>query len=179
MALTVGLVLLHLRLSALDDLSDQQALALAVASTDPLTGALTRNGLLSLMPTLGAIAGREEEQVCVMSFRLHDLDRLVQQYGTRYGQDVVSEVAESVREHTRGGDLVARWDRGQFVVAGLGRQPSAETVAGRVQQGIVDSSVALGKWEPTVSVGTAAGDPQATTFDALLQQAEAAATVNR
>jgi len=144
----------------------------AVAATDTLTGLLTPNGLLSLMPTLGAIAEREDDHVCVMVFQIEDIAAAVQEYGIRYGNDLVIAAAVAVQEHSRSGDLVAHWDGGRFVVAGLGSQPNAESVANRVQQGINDSAVSLGKWLPHVTVGTAAADPRVSTFDGLLEQAQ-------
>ena len=171
-ALVVGLILLHLRLSALDEISDAEARTRAVAATDSLTGLLTPNGLLSLMPTLGAIAEREDDHVCVMVFQIEDVAAAVHEYGIRYGKDLVVATAAAVQEHSRTGDLVAHWDRDRFVVAGLGSQPNADSVADRVQQGINDSAVSLGKWLPHVTVGTAAADPRVSTFDGLLEQAQ-------
>lgn len=174
-ALVISATLLRLRLTALDALSDEQSKAEALATTDVLTGVLTRNGLVSLMPELAGIAERVEEYVCVMLIDINSLAKANEQYGVGYGDDVLREVAKVVASHVRTGDLVARWGGDEFLVAGLGHKPDAQTLAKRIEDAVQRTGINLGRWPTTVKVGTAAGDPREATFDGLVALAIAEA----
>ena len=167
-ALVVSGVLLHMRLNAGDALSDERARSFALATTDNLTGALTRQGLLTLMPGLGATAQRAGQEVCVMRFDIDQLSRANADYGLHYGDDVLLAVSKAIHDTVRQGDLVARWGEDEFLVAGLGDRPDAEAMGQRIALAVQESGVNLGKWPTTVTVGTAAGDPAVTTFDVLV-----------
>lgn len=169
-ALVVSGVLLHMRLNAVDALSDEKARSFALATTDNLTGALTRQGLLTLMPGLGATAERAGQEVCVMRFDIDQLSRANADYGLHYGDDVLRAVSKAIHETVRQGDLVARWGEDEFLVAGLGNRPDAEAMGKRIALAVQESGINLGKWPTTVTVGTAAGDPAVTTFDILVQE---------
>jgi diguanylate cyclase (GGDEF)-like protein len=172
-ALLVSFVLLQLRLSAIDEIADERSRSTALATTDHLTGALTRQGLITLLPGLAAIAERSGQEVCVMTFDVDDLARANGEYGSAYGDDVLRAVAQAIEATVRRGDLVARWGDDEFLVAGLGNKPSADALAARIQEAVRVSGVNLGKWPTTVSVDSAAGAPSETTFDALVAQVRA------
>lgn len=170
-AIGAGLMLLRLRLVALDALSDEQAKSRALATTDVLTGALSRNGLLTLMPGLAGLAERNDEEICVMVLNVNQLAKANAQYGTNYGDDVLREVAESIRKNVREGDYVARWGGDEFLVAGLGQKPAADVLAARMEESVRISGINLGRWPTTIRVGTAAGSPRQFTFDDLVSEA--------
>ncbi len=172
-ALLVGLTLLRLRLVAVDALADERARADALATTDVLTGTLTRHGLLSLMPGLAGLAERMGEPICLMFFDVQRLEQANEQYGMRYGDDVLRAVARSISEHVRQGDLVARWGGDEFLVAGIGGRPDAQALAIRIQEAVRLTGVNLGKWPTTVRIGTSAGDPAVQTFEQLFVEAAA------
>lgn len=172
----IGLALLRIRMISLDALADAQARSAAIASTDPLTLTLTRHGLRSLMPSLGAIAARVDEQVTVMYVDINELKSANDAYGSSYGDEVLQAVAIALREHVRAGDLIARWNGDEFLVAGVGNRADADEIAARVQESVRLSGINLGRWPTTVKVGTAAGDPQHCTFEDLVNEATVAAT---
>ncbi len=171
-ALLAGATLLRLRLVAIDALSDEESRSRALATTDPLTGSLTRQGLLTLVPGLASTATRAGQEVCVMMFDVNRLSTANDQYGMAYGDDVLRAVGHAIASTVRQGDLVARWGGDEFLVVGLGSRPSAEHLALRIQEAVRMSGVNLGKWPTTVRVGTSSGDPQVTTLDSLLAEAE-------
>lgn len=170
-ALLVGLVLLRLRFVAADALADERARSAALATTDPLTGCLTRSGLLSLVPMVAGVAERGPGSVCVIAVDVADLADANSVYGRRYGDDVLRALADALREHVRLGDLVARWSGDDFVIVGVGDRPDAAAMQARLQSALDASSISLGKSPARVLVGTAAGDPRTRTFDDLLAEA--------
>ncbi|MEO3761092.1 GGDEF domain-containing protein [Mycobacterium sp. B14F4] len=170
-ALLVGAMLLRLRLKAIEEWSNDKARSQALVTTDVLTGTLTPRGLLTIMPAIAGIAERTGEQVCLMYFSVQDIAAANAQYGAHYGDDVLRAVATTIQGAVRRGDLVARWRGAEFLVAGIGSRPSADELARRVREALQRSTINLGKWPTTFSVGTAAGDPRETTFDNLLSEA--------
>lgn len=170
-ALMVSMILLRLRLVALDALSDEQAKSEALATTDVLTGVLTRNGLLSLMPAMAGIAERVNLDVCVMFFDINSLARANADYGVHYGDDILIGVAQAIRSKLRAGDFVARWGGDEFLVVGLGPKPDAELLASRIEEAVRISGINLGRWPTTLTTGTVAGDPTKTTFNDLVAEA--------
>jgi diguanylate cyclase (GGDEF)-like protein len=170
-AILVSWVLLQLRLAAIDEIADERARSSALATTDVLTGRLTRTGLITLLPPLAATAERTGQQVCVMAFDIDGLARANSEYGVLYGDDVIKAVGDAIASTVRQGDLVARWGGDEFLVAGLGAKPSAPQLATRVEEAVRVSGINLGKWPTTVSVRTSSGDPRETTFDALVNEA--------
>ena len=128
-ALLTSATLLRLRLTAIDALSDEKARSRALATTDPLTGVLTRQGLLTLLPGMAATAARAGQPVCLMLFDVEHLATANEQYGAHYGDDVLRAVAAAIQTTVRRGDLVARWGGDEFIVAGLGSRPDAELLA--------------------------------------------------
>lgn len=170
-ALLTGGALLRVRLVALDALADERARSAALATTDPLTGVLTRNGLLTLVPHVAGTAERTGQAVCVMFVDIDDLDRANEAYGMIYGDDVVRAVARALSENVRLGDLVARWDGDDFVAVGIGNTPDPVALAARLQAAVGATGVDLGKWPVSIRVGTSSGDPRDRTFAELLAAA--------
>lgn len=177
-ALLVSCMLLFLRTSALKQLADERVRSEAIASTDPLTGVLTENGLRSLMPSLGAIAERSGESICVMVFHIKGLQQARHDYGTDYANAVLEGVAKAISNGVRLGDLTSRWDKSCYVVAGIGSRPDTAVIAQRISRQIDTIGIALGKWPVTLRVGTAAGQPSETTFTDLLAEASQQAFAN-
>ncbi|MCB0918590.1 MAG: diguanylate cyclase [Actinobacteria bacterium] len=172
LGLMVGLILLHLRLTALDRISDEQARSEAIASTDVVTGTLTRNGLQSLMPALGSLASRASQDVCVVVVEVDRLGDAVHDYGHGYARRLLRAVGDAIVGNMRTGDLVSHWGGGHFVIAGMGAGPDPEMLADRIEATVNGSGVTMGKWPMTVSVGRVAGDPSVTTFEALVSEAD-------
>ena len=170
-ALMIGATLLRLRLLALDALSDEQDKSEALATTDVLTGQLTRNGILTLLPSLAGIAERVGQDVCVMFFDVNSLQKANAQYGEAYGDDVLRSVSDAIDARVRTGDLVARWGGDEFVVVGIGDKPAADALGARIEEAVRVTGINLGRWPTTVKVGTATGNPVDTTFEQLLNTA--------
>lgn len=158
-AFTIGGVILRTRLRAIDTLEEANRLSQSLATTDRLTGALSRSGLESLLPRLLGTARRAGELVCVMYVAAPDLDRAVADYGRSYGDRVVQAIGAAVRDAVREGDLVARWRDDAFLVVGLGAEPATSMLHRRIQSLVDADDVNLGKWPIRITAGAASGDP--------------------
>lgn len=163
--------MLRLRIISVDSLTARDARSTAMATTDLLTGMLTRRGLITLLPGMAATAERNGQQVCLVLVTVQDLHRANAQYGTHYGDDVLRTVAASVRATVRRGDYVARWGDDEFLMVGIGSTPNAAVISERIDALVERSGVNLGKWPTVVQVRAVSGDPAVTTFDALLDEA--------
>ena len=166
-----GMLLQSIRISSLRRQSDDKELYSALATTDPLTGLLSRFGLLGLLPGAAANAKRSGQQICVILVDIDDLSRANSDYGLAYGDELLRVVADAVRETVREGDLSSRWADDDFVVVGPGNEPDAESIRLRIDSIVRASGITLGKVPIGVRVGVAAGDPGETTFEALVDQA--------
>ena len=166
-----GMLLQSIRISSLRRQSDDKELYSALATTDPLTGLLSRFGLLGLLPGAAANAKRSGQQICVILVDIEDLSRANSDYGLAYGDELLRVVADAVRETVREGDLASRWADDDFVVVGPGNEPDAESIRQRIDGIVLSRGVTLGKSPVSVRVGVAAGDPGETTFEALVDQA--------
>lgn len=168
-----GMLLQSIRISSLHRQSEEKELYSALATTDPLTGLLSRSGLLGLLPGTAANARRTNQAICVILIDIIDLARANSSYGLAYGDAVLRAVADAVRSTVREGDLASRWADDDFVVAGPGNTPDADSIRRRVEAHIAASGVALGKSPIRVQVGVAAGDPDVETFESLMDSATA------
>jgi diguanylate cyclase (GGDEF)-like protein len=166
--LAAGLVLMQVRINSTDSLSLEQMKSNLLASTDPLTGLLTRNGLLVLASSLSAAVERTGGNVYVSLVDINDLARANADYGMAYGDSVVTSVGRAITASVPEGDLIARWDGDCFLVLGIGDRPDATDFRTRIDEAIAFSGVTLGKIPVTVSVGSASGNPSLTTIDALV-----------
>ena len=72
-ALGVGALLLRTRLTSIEALEEAQRLSQRLATTDPLTGMLSRSGMESVLPRFIGTARRSEESICAMYFRIDEL----------------------------------------------------------------------------------------------------------
>lgn len=167
-ALLTSAVLLRLRLIFVDALSDERARSSSLASTDALTGCLSRHGLLTLVPLMAGNAERTNQTVCLIKFEVEKLADANEQYGMGYGDELLKTVAGAINANVRAGDLVSRWSGHSFVVVGLGGEPDADALRHRIEEAVRVSGVALGKWSPSIRVSAIAGDPRETTFERML-----------
>ncbi len=171
--LMVSIMLLRLRLSAVDALVQERQALEAVAATDPVTGALSRRGLLGLAAGMADNAERSGTEVFVVMVRLLELADANRRYGSAYGDTILETVASVLRHRSRPGDLVGRWTGSRFLVVGMGEPPTAAELAREIDAGIQMSGVATGKRTLAVEVGVGSAAPGDTTFEALIDSAEA------
>lgn len=178
-ALVASFVLLQIRINSTDSLSLEQLKSNVLASTDPLTGLLARNGLLTLAPSLSAAVERTGGQVYVSLIDIKQLARANADYGMDYGDSVIAAVGRAVTASVPAGDLVSRWDGDCFLVLGIGAAMNAQSFESRIDEAITLTGVTLGKTPITVKVGSAAGDPSTSTIDDLVSASASALATAR
>jgi diguanylate cyclase (GGDEF)-like protein len=130
-----------------------------LATTDPLTGLPNRRGFHSA-------AGRELRRArhleLPVSLMLFDVDSL-QRYNDRHrhtaGDELLTRIASSLREHTREVDLVARHGGDEFIVLLIeSERPAAIGAAERILVEVDHSLHAL--HPPAPLLGSASNDPE-------------------
>jgi diguanylate cyclase (GGDEF)-like protein len=170
-AALASLVLLRLRLVAVSRLAAEQQRSTALSSTDPTTGAFTRTGLLALAPTVADAATRSGADVCVVICDVTDLRALNEQYGLTYGDDILRVNVRALWQSLPEGALVAHWSGSDLLCLCIGSIPDNSAIHADVTAALETSGICLGKRKPTLSIGSATGDPATTTLEGLLAQA--------
>jgi diguanylate cyclase (GGDEF)-like protein len=157
MSAIAGALLQVVRRRSLKILTDVDRLENQLGSTDVLTGALTRQGLITLGPTVRRAAQRVDRPVFAMIVDVEDLGGANRTYGTGYGDDLLRTVAEAMRTAARDADLLGRWSGDEFALIGMGGEDSIAALAERIPRIIAESPVTLGKTPLRVKMGTAVG----------------------
>ena len=169
-----SLVLLYLRITAIDRIAEEEKRANALASTDPRTGTFSRAGLIALAPSIADASVTSGSDVSVVTCTLEDLSRINAEYGFGYGGDVLGATARALRASLPPRALVARWSGDQFLAVMTGNAPPPAELRQEILANLDLTGIALGKRPITGAVGTATGSPDATTLEALVAEAEAA-----
>jgi GGDEF domain-containing protein len=170
-----SLILLKLRLITISNLAEERVAMQQVATTDAVTGVLTRRGLMPLIPALAGAAHRVEQPVQVTVLRVDNSDELAEAYSPVYRDELLSAVADAAQRRSNLGDLVARWAPDTFLIVGFGSDEAEQEMLDRVLAEIGDLELTLGKEAPQVSAASASGDPLSDTFESLVLTAESLA----
>jgi diguanylate cyclase (GGDEF)-like protein len=173
-SVVVSGVLLSMRLVLLRELADSERRNTLLSTSDALTGLLNRRGLEERLPTLWADAERRSEPVRVCFLDVRGLKRANDEHGHDFGDLVISDVADALRATVRGGDLSARWGGDEFVTVGIGGDTSASAFQERVNaQFLLAGRASRDAWSGDVTVGVAVAGAAESTFDELLERADA------
>ena len=161
-ALIVGLVDRGRRLTRAHDL-------LALALTDPLTGASTRR---KLEQDVAESAGEESADVCVLMIDIDHFKEVNDRYGHPVGDEVLRRFGRVLLDQVRDGSAVYRYGGEEFcVILSDVTLLTACSVADRLR-----SSIALTRMPTaesvTISLGVAHGASDA--LDTVIRQADAA-----
>jgi len=171
-AVSAGGLLLALRASSLSALAEARATADRLATTDALTGVLNRHGLELMAPVLVASAKRYGQPMVVWFADIDGLKAANDTGGHANGDRIITLVADALTASTREGDLIARWGGDEFVIVGLGIEPTVSPLEERVHQRIRAYGMETRHWVGTVSFGSASHMPQVATLDDLIAEAD-------
>ncbi len=142
---------------------------------DPLTGLGNRRCLEARLPPLLRAAEQEDRPLTVALIDADGLRNINERHGHEIGDRVLQELAQLLRENTRGSDLLLRWSGEEFLVV------FPDTVADRGFEVCerIRASVSVHPWhelaaglDVTLSMGLASAPPYAT--DLLIARANAA-----
>ncbi|MGE0174478.1 MAG: GGDEF domain-containing protein [Oligoflexales bacterium] len=141
---------------------------------DPLTGLLTHSAFSRQVTVLWELARRREEPVAAVVINIDNFKQINESQGHIYGDFVISEVAEVLKNTLRKCDVIARFGGDEYVVFLHGSdQESAQSASERILKEIrnrtithLDISVQV-----TVSIGIAVGYPSTTKQSDLMEQA--------
>ncbi len=139
---------------------------------DPLTGLGNRRCLEARLPPLLRTAEQEDRPLTVALIDADGLRNINERHGSEIGDRVLQELAELLRENTRGSDLLLRWSGEEFLVV----LPDTSADRGFEVCERIRASVSVHPWhelapglDVTLSMGLASAPPYAT--DLLIARA--------
>lgn len=97
---------------------------LMMAERDPLTGLVTRDGLIAWADLAIAQQGRSDRQVAVIALSFDDLATIEDRFGQSMRDTILRETANRLQPHLRDADVLARLDGG--FALGLQNIPAQE-----------------------------------------------------
>lgn len=138
----------------------QQARARAedLAQNDPLTGLLNRRGFLEVARLSWSYAERMQRPISIIMLDIDHFKQVNDVYGHRVGDLALKQVAHTLTDCCRYGDLLSRWGGEEFVMLlPETRRSEANLLADRIRQVIASQSIHLGKstLAITMSLGVA------------------------
>lgn len=140
------------------------------ATTDELTGALNRRGLLPAMEAAHAGAGPGKPGYALLMVDVDHFKAINDRHGHAQGDQVLREVAASLRTALRGGDLVGRWGGEEFcVLLPRTRLQDAAALAERVAARVAAGGSGL---PVTVSIGVSEHSPSDPDLQAVIRRAD-------
>ncbi|MEX2501884.1 MAG: GGDEF domain-containing protein, partial [Trueperaceae bacterium] len=142
------------------------------AVTDPLTDLLNRRGAEAELTRALARAERSGRPMSLVMIDLGSFKRINDTYGHDAGDRALRRVAETLRNASRTGDLVARWGGDEFLVL-LPHQGSADAVATAERLVQAVRSVREGDAVVEAHAGTASFPDDGADLDALVRRADA------
>jgi putative two-component system response regulator len=167
--------------SSPNKLEDSDDLTQCQAVTDSLTGLHTHSVLRELLEHEILSARRTNKCVSLLFADIDHFNRINARYGASFGDKVIKEVADSIRQCTRSCDTVSRYGGEEFVVM-LPQTASdqAEKLAERIRRSVADRTITV-RWKTgsevihaTISVGVATFPQDAADTATLLRHAEQA-----
>ena len=144
-------------------LARQRSQLRALATLDPLTGALNRRGLAEFAATL--FGPRCRPGPSLLCLDLDDFKQVNDRLGHAAGDQLLQSTVASVRRTVRPDDVVARIGGDEFVVILADADATtAQAVAARVGAAV--------RQQASVSIGWASAPYDGTTLEALMQAAD-------
>ncbi len=175
----VARVKLHLQLKSLrDELKRMNRELTQLACRDALTRISNRRHFLESFHRELQRADRHRFGLVLAMIDIDNFKRINDDYGQRFGDQALTQVAERLRTALRDHDLLGRYGGEEFSVVFVDARPEAALAgAERCRSLIAGEKFAVEDrlFEITVSVGVAvASDPGVTTVDQLIQSADEA-----
>lgn len=170
---------LRVRVRAGERMLAQQDKLRAQATTDELTGALNRRGIIDRLDhELSLLARQAGPPLTLLLLDIDNFKTINDTHGHGVGDEVLKEVAGRIQAGLRGYDDVARYGGEEFLVVLPACEPKpAYKVAERLRQSIGDEPIntSVGAVCVTVSVGVAGtGEEERVDRSVLISKADGA-----
>ncbi|MGD9538170.1 MAG: PleD family two-component system response regulator [Alphaproteobacteria bacterium] len=149
------------------------------AHTDPLTELFNRRYVLRHIEHLRKARREGAEPLAALMLDIDHFKAVNDTYGHDAGDVVLKVLADRLRGHLRGGDVLARLGGEEFlVVLPSATRERALNVAERLRHGIADTPIKLPNVEKpipvTVSIGVTLDDGRAGSVEEIVKQADGA-----
>jgi len=147
-----------------------------MAYHDALTGLPNRRLFHDLLQHCLRHAQRHNEQVGVLVLDLDNFKTINDVFGHDVGDQILQEVADSLRQYLRGSDILCRWGGDEFVIALLesGHANGVEKVAVKLCEKVLERVLTTAKSRLSVSIGIAVYPRHGTEPDLLIRNADMA-----
>ena len=124
---------------------------------DALTGVLNRRGFFAALKPLSHLSQRNDRSVAIMVVDVDDFKGVNDQLGHQAGDEVLRQVATSMKSSVRASDLVGRYGGDEFIVfLSIVGEGATEALAESIRKG-VETGTVVGGAPVTVSIGVAEG----------------------
>jgi len=134
LTLFAGIVLVYTYILMSRIESSRQQLEVS-SSTDTLTGLLNRRGLFEVAEVLFSRISHDRGRLAVMFADMDKFKNVNDRYGHAFGDQVLMEIGDILRDSVRGADVAARYGGDEFVIILSDTQiDEAEQIARRIQE---------------------------------------------
>jgi len=155
---------------------EQRLRAEHLAMLDPLTGINNRRAFYELVTPLWNMAIEEQQDISVIMLDIDMFKSINDKYGHKQGDEVLSLVAQTLKDCMRTGDIIARWGGEEFIVL-LPKtpRPAVMLIAERCRQRLSTLSIDMAgeKQNMTVSLGVAHTQQPRDSLDEFVAIADA------
>lgn len=148
-----------------------------VALTDSLTGLPNRRHAMERLDQEWAAASRAKRPLSVMMIDVDSFKSINDSYGHEAGDEVLRQLAVTLRKALRTEDVTCRFGGEEFIVIAAATPPAtAQQVAERLRESIALRMINLGSatLRVTVSIGIGSRLPGMSRIDEMLRAADAA-----
>ena len=131
----------------------------SVPPPDPLAGLLSKSRAHVELEELVSLSTARGWFISVVALGISNLEQLKSEFGADVTREVLSKIAQVLRDSTRSSEPLARWGDGLFLcVLPAASSYAARLVANRFRKRLI--SCKIGEAAPSVHIGVATVDPR-------------------